>query len=202
MIGRLCGSMVEHGPGVAVLDVQGVGYEVFAPQQTLDAWATADGPIVAHIHTQVREDALTLYGFEDAATRDGFRSMLKVSGIGPKLALAAINSLGLEELARAVEAEDLTSLSRIPGVGKKSGQRLLVDLKGKLKVGFEPTSTGRAKASAKQPDDLLALALARLDYGRSDIQKARAALDNAGLGPDQPLEERIRHALRVLSGGS
>lgn len=201
MIGRLYGSVVDQGLGVAILDVHGVGYEVFAPQKTLDAWAASDEPVVAHIHTQVREDALTLYGFEDAVTRDGFRAMLKVSGIGPKLALAAINALGLEELARAVDAEDLTSLSRIPGVGKKSGQRLLVDLKGKLKVGFEPTAPGRTKP-AKQTDDLLALALARLDYGRSDIQRARAALEDAGLGSDSPLEERIRHALRVLSGSS
>ncbi len=201
MIARLVGTLVERAGGVGIVDVRGVGYEVLAPSRALDLWAAAGDEVLIHVSTQVREDAITLYGFPTLRERLTFQTLLGVSGIGPKIALAALDAMDVDQLAQAVETDDLIALSRISGVGRKSAQRLALELKGKIVADFAPVSPARAAARRKEAD-MLPLALARLDYGKSEIDRALAALSDQGLGPDADLQQRLRAALRILSANT
>ncbi len=198
MIARLTGQLVHRAGLRGILEVQGVGYEVFAPGRCLDGWLTQD-TVVAWISTQVREDAFMLYGFSTEDERQAFEILMGVKGVGPKASLAALDTLEVGAIAQAVEADDVATLSRIPGVGKRTAQRLALELKGKLHGTFEVSSSG-GLARPRKTEDPLQLALAQLDYGKSEIDRARAALNADGLGEDQPLEARLAAALRVLSG--
>jgi len=200
MIARLTGTLADRGAGWGIVDVNGVGYEIFSPGRTLDAWAGQDEAITVHVSTQVREDSITLYAFASRTDRDAFQTLLGVSGIGPKIALATLDTFDVDGLAQAVATDDVLSLSKISGVGKKSAQRMALELKGKLAVDFSPTSAAAKKAAKHQPDDMLPLALARLDYGRSEIDRALKGLAAQGMTPDKPLQERLSAALRLLSG--
>ncbi len=197
MIARLTGRLVHSDTGRGILDVGGVGYEVFAPNRALAAWAGED-PVTVHVSTQVREDAITLFGFERDLERKAFLVLLGVSGVGPRMALSALDAFTVDELVRAVEGDDVLSLSRIPGVGKKTAQRLALELKGKLPLHFE-VSPRAARVAA--PADPLPLALAQLQYGKSEIDRALAGLEAQGITVDAPLQERLGAALRVLAGG-
>ena len=194
-------SLVRPGePGRAVLDVRGVGYEVHAPSRTLQGWL-GEEEVVVHVSTQVREDAITLFGFGSGLERDAFLVMLGVTGVGPRMAISALEALSVEELHRAVESDDVVTLSRIPGVGKKKAQRMALELKGKLPVGFEVTP-GRHHAPARRPADDLPLALAQLDYGKTEIDRALAGLEAQGIGIDAPLQDRLKAALQILAGST
>lgn len=195
MIAMLKGTLVHQSANRGILDVQGVGYEVFATTQALGRWADA-ADIRVHVSTQVREDAITLYAFDDDAERATFLSLLTVSGVGPKVALAALDALGADGLASAVSSDDVRALCKIPGVGKKTAQRLALELKGKLSATFTPTSTTTPRA----PADPLPLALAQLGYKKSEIDQALTGLAEAGVDPSTDTGERLRHALKILSG--
>ncbi|HHO54448.1 MAG TPA: Holliday junction branch migration protein RuvA [Deltaproteobacteria bacterium] len=197
MIARLTGTLVHHEPNRGILDVHGVGYEIFATHHALAAWEGKD-QVTIHISTQVREDAITLFAFPRPLERTAFQILLGVSGVGPKMALAALEALALEELYRAVESDDVVVLSRIPGVGKKKAQRLALELKGKLPIDLEVE--GPQPRGAAGPADDLPLALAQLDYGKSEIDRALAGLEEQGIAVDAPLQERLAAALRVLAG--
>lgn len=197
MIARLVGTLVDFEGNRGIVDVHGVGWEVFATSRALAAWSAEGAEVTVHVSTQVREDAITLYGFPTALERQAFTVLLGVSGVGPKLALACLDALSVGELARASEADDLVSLGRISGVGKKTAQRLALELKGKLPVTFEPTSP--ARVPARPASDPLALALAQLDYGRPEIERALGGVEQRGLGA-APLEQRLRVAIQILSG--
>ena len=157
MIAQLTGRLVHTEAGRGVVDVRGVGYEVFATSRAFAAWAEID-EVVVHVSTQVREDAIALYGFERPLERTAFTVLLGVSGVGPRMALAALDTLTVEELTRAVETDDAVALGRIPGVGKKTAQRLALELKGKLPVSFEVAA--RSGKAPSRPADPLPLALA------------------------------------------
>jgi Holliday junction DNA helicase RuvA len=182
--------------------VRDVGYAVHAAAGDLDAWATAGGPVEVFVTTEVREDAITLYGFATDIARVAFDRLRQVDGVGPKIALAALDTLGLPGLAKAVLLDDLVALARVPGVGKKLAQRLALELKGKLPVGFEADGGGPTLAPPKKApaDDLFELALARLGLTRTEIVKAQAALLAEGMADDAPVPDRVKAALRVLSG--
>lgn len=197
MIARLVGRLVERDGNRGVIDVQGVGYEVFAPARALDAWTAATEPVTVQVSTHVREDAITLYGFPTPLDRQAFGALTGVTGVGPKIGLAALDALAPDALALAIERDDVPALSRIPGVGKKTALRLALELKGKLPVGLSvtPVPVGRRAVA-----DDLALALAQLDYGKSEIDRAAAALERAGIGVDTPLPQRLSAALRALAG--
>lgn len=197
MIARLTGTLVHHEPNRGVLDVQGVGYEILASNQALADWSGQD-QVTIHISTQVREDSITLFAFPRPLDRTAFQILLGVSGVGPKMALAALEALALEDLYRAVEGDDVATLSQIPGVGRKKAQRLALELKGKLPVDFQ-VEGGAARRPARPADDL-PLALAQLDYGKSEIDRALAGLEEQGIAVDAPLQERLAAALRVLAG--
>jgi Holliday junction DNA helicase RuvA len=196
VIARLVGTLVDHQDLRAVIDVAGVGWEVWAPRRVLAGWM-GEAAITAWISTQVREESIQLYGFATDVERRCFDALLAVSGVGPKTALACLDVLAPDALVRAIEAEDVAGLTRVPGVGRKTAQKMVIDLKGKLPMGFAPV--GPARATPRAAVDPLALALAQLDYGRGEIDRAQSALVSEGIGPDAPLPQRLRAALRVLS---
>jgi len=196
MIGWLKGRLRDREGQRAIIDVQGVGYEVFAPSFALDSWTSAGGEVEAHVFTQVREDAITLYAFSSPVERQAFVILLSVSGVGPKLALACLEGMALPSLVRAVEADDITALSKIPGVGKKTAQRLSLELKGKL-----PMSMDR-RPTLMPPDppvtDNLSLALTRLGYTKFEIDHVHDGLKRENVGIEVALADRLRVALRLL----
>jgi Holliday junction DNA helicase RuvA len=196
VIAQLTGRVAHRDGSRAILDVHGVGYEVFCPTRVLDGWVGAER-VVAWVATRVREDAITLYGFADDAERRAFDVLTSVSGVGPKLALSVLDAMTLGELVRAVEADDVKALSKVSGVGGKTAQRLALELKGKLPMSFSLPVAGATRRTT--PDDPLPLALAQLDYGKSEIDRALAGLTEQGLGPDTPLAQRIQASLRILS---
>ncbi len=199
MIARLRGALVHRDGTRGIIEVGGVGYEVWSTDRSLRAWSGED-EVVAWISTQVREDAITLYGFSEDLDRQAFLVLLGVKGIGPKAAIATLDTLDVPTLASAVASDDVVTLSRIPGVGKRTAQRLALELKGKLPAAFAPTDGAphRPRGAA----DALPLALARLEYGKSEIDRAMRGLVAQGLGPDETLQKRLSAALRILSGNS
>lgn len=199
MIARLVGTLVARDGHRGIVDVRDVGYAVHAPNTALDAWAADGGPVEVHVVTDVREDAITLYGFATDVDRRAFEALREVNGVGPKLALATLDTLELGVLVKAVEQDDVVTIAKVPGIGKKLAQRMALELKGKLPVGFVPV-TGPAPVPSPRRDDTLALALAQLGYTRTEIVRAEAAIAERGVAVDAATGERLRAALAVLSG--
>ena len=129
MIGRLRGTLAEKQPPHLIIDVNGVGYELEVPMTTLYRLPKVGEPVTVHTHLVVREDAHLLYGFFEKRERELFRELIRLNGVGPKLALALMSGLEIDELVRCVQAQDTAALVKIPGVGKKTAERLLVELK-------------------------------------------------------------------------
>lgn len=195
MIGRLEGRVVERGlDGSVILDVGGVGYEVFVPNGALGKLG-ADS-IVLHVHTHVREDALVLFGFASAEDKSAFRSLLGVNSIGPKLAMSILGVLDAPSLARAVQSEDRTALKGISGVGKKTVERIFLDLKDKLAFAGLP---GKLPTRAAPPAEGLAAtvvgALVQMGYKRPMAERAVESLDVG----DKKIEDLLREALAALA---
>ena len=199
MIARLTGEIVDKEPGLLVLDLSGVGYAVSAGPGLCGRLEVGQTRSL-FISTQVREDSITLYGFETGDERRLFVQLLGVSGVGPKMALALLDTLGFDGFCRAIQEENQAGLCKVSGVGKKTAQRLLLELRGKVSVRFEPTG-GAPFAPSKpgKPEDPLRLALARLGYKKSEIDRAVAGVEAAGEG-DHNLQQRLSASLRVLSG--
>jgi Holliday junction DNA helicase RuvA len=184
VIARLRGRPVVRRPEGLVLDVNGVGYLVAATTRALRL-ADGDGEVSLEIHTHVREDALQLYGFAEAAERELFEQLLSVSGIGPKVALAIVSGSTPAELRRAIVLEDTARFEAIPGIGKKTAQRVVLELKEKVGAVDIP-------APETRPDSLVARdALVELGYSVGDAERALADVD-----PELPAEERVRVALK------
>ena len=202
MIALLRGQVAVLGSESLVLDVHGVGYKVRATARLLTELVGAEGEQVLHVSTLVREDAFDLYGFRSADERDVFDVLRSVNKVGPKVALALLNTLPVDALVHAVGRDDVAALSRTPGVGKRTAERLCLELKNKLPaLAFSPAAgAAGAPATASRPKqgDPLPLALARLDYRKSEIDLALAHDDVPALG-EAPVEERLRAALRVLA---
>ena len=184
MIARLRGKPVRRGAEGLVLDVGGVGYLVQAtPSALSQAGRSKDVTVETYLH--VREDALQLYGFADTAERELFEQLLSVSGVGPKVALAIVSGSTPAELRRAIAREDTARFEAIPGIGRKTAQRVVLELKGSLAV--EP-----GEPSAEGDDHVVARdALVELGYSMVDAESVLASID-PGLSP----EERVRQALR------
>lgn len=194
MIAMLRGTVASLTAGQVVLDVNGVGYLVRVP---VGARIGATGSEVTfHTHLAVREDAMDLYGFTSTADRDLFQLLLSVSGVGPKLALSAVDTLGADGIRAAVIAEDIAGLTAIPGVGKKGAQRLVLELRNK--IGAMPTSGSDAlpgsRVTADSPRGEARQALSALGYAAAEVEHALR-----DLSADAPAEEQIRLALRGLA---
>jgi Holliday junction DNA helicase RuvA len=149
MIAHLRGTLLEKHPNLAIVDVAGVGYEVTIPVSAYSSLPSAGAEVKLHIHTHVREDALALFGFSTAADKALFEKLITVSGIGPKLAITALGGLTAPDLAAAIRAGSLEQLVRIPGVGKKTAERMVVELRDKLDmIGIPAQSAAAAAKSA------------------------------------------------------
>jgi holliday junction DNA helicase RuvA len=192
VISRLTGKLVEKAPPAVVVDVQGVGYELDVPMSTFYHLPATGQPVTLFTHLVVREDAHLLFGFGTEAERQVFRTLLKITGVGTRIALALLSGLSVDELYATVAAQDAARLVRVPGIGKKTAERLLLELKDKLAV-LPVTTSGAAGTTTACGNDALN-ALVALGY--SD-REARAAL--AKLAPDLLLQDAIRQALRALS---
>ena len=197
MIGRLTGVVVAEDPGGAlVIDVGGVGYELLAPIGTVGRADTASDRIVLFVHTHVREDALDLFGFATEAERRAFRLLIGVPNVGPKTALAVMSALPLPDLSRAVRSGDLARLTRVPGIGRKTAERLVLELKEKLS-GVEQAEAGPAAPADRPRDaDRLIHALTNMGYRASEAERAVQAL-GARVGAE-PLTDLVRDALARL----
>jgi len=199
MIGRLRGEIVDRGPGYVVVDVGGVGYQVELGIRQLDAANQQEGEVIFAISTQVREDDIRLFGFQDKSDRDAFEVLLSVSGVGPKAAVALLGTLSLRELAQAVESENISVIASAPGIGPKTARRVSLELKGKLPMAFDVAHSGPV-SSAGSTSDPLPLALAQLGYRKTEIDRALAGLAEQQL-LQASLEERLSASLKILSGG-
>jgi Holliday junction DNA helicase RuvA len=198
MIAQLTGRIDQLAEGSCIVDVNGVGYLVHASTRTLAALPPPPTPARLLIETHVREDAILLYGFAEAAERDWFRLLTTVQGVGAKVALSVLSSLSPRDLVSVIAAGDRASLTRAPGVGAKLAVRLLTELRDK--AGMMPTSPGFAASPLRQPgvaEDALS-ALVNLGYRRPEAQPAVARVIDR-LGDGVPLDAVIRDALRELA---
>ncbi|MFW6050970.1 MAG: Holliday junction branch migration protein RuvA [Myxococcota bacterium] len=202
MIGRLRGVLAERtDDGAIVVDVGGVGYEVHVPLGALGHLPAPPEPATLHVHTHAREDALILYGFPTQADRDAFRTLLGVSSIGPKIALSILSVLDAERLAVAVTRGDKAAFKGIPGVGKKTVERLMIDLKDKLQAVAAGAKARPAAARAAPvptgPLATVAAALVQMGYKESEADRAVAHLEAKAEG--KPIETLLREALAILA---
>ncbi len=196
MIGHLRGQLLRKQPQELLVDVGGVGYRVSIPLSTYYRLAEPGSAVSLHVHTHVREDALALYGFLTLTEQTLFERLMAVSGVGPKLALAILSGIETDELVGALAASDLARLTRIPGVGKKTAERLVLELKDRVKDLAVPAAPAAAPAGALRDD--VASALANLGYARADADRA---LDRSlKAHPEARFEELLRETLRLLSG--
>jgi Holliday junction DNA helicase RuvA len=200
VIASLRGNILEKHPNRIVIDVNGVGYEVFVPLSTFYGLGDAGSTIAVRIHTHVREDAFLLYGFATLLEQELFERLIGVSGIGPKVALAVLSGIEPQELIHAIERGDLARLTAIPGVGKKTSERIVLELKDRL-----PRARAVAIAAGAPPDapvmrDDVVSALVNLGYHRPLAEKAaEAAMKTLGPASDASFERMLKQALREVA---
>ena len=201
MIGRLRGTLAEKQPPHLLVDVNGVGYELEVPMTTLYRLPGVGEALTLHTHLVVREDAQLLYGFAEKRERELFRELIRLNGVGPKLALALMSGLEVDELVRCVQAGDTKALTRVPGVGKKTAERLLVELKDRFQVwasmpAIAPLVVEPARAPAVSSAEADAVsALVALGFKPAEASRAVALVE----GDDLSSEELIRRALKGMA---
>ena len=199
MIGSLTGRLAQKEPSRLIVDVQGVGYEVQVPLSTFYGLGDVGADVSVRIHTHVREDALSLFGFGTALELDLFERLIGISGVGPRLALAVLSGIEPPDLVRAVSAGDVVRLTRIPGVGKKTAERIVLELKDRLPelLVAETDSPEMDTESPGVRDDVLS-ALLNLGYQRPRAERAVGRVATDASGGDQ-FEDVLRQALRELA---
>jgi len=202
MIGRLSGIIVASRPDEVVVDVCGVGYRVHIPLSTFYRVVNTPGIVSLYVHTHVREDAIQLFGFWTDEERTAFQRLIAVSGIGPKIALAVLSGIGVADMERAVREGDRGVLERIPGIGRKTAERVLLELRDRLTTrggrGTSAASTAPAYSSAAAgPDADAVSALVHLGYSDNAAYDAIVAARRE-LGAEAPIEGLLRTALRAL----
>lgn len=205
MIGRIRGTLIDKQLTEVLVDVNGIGYEISVPMSTLYQLPETGQGLVLHTHLAVREDAQTLYGFMELAEKTLFRALVKVSGVGPKLALAILSGMAVDEFVRTVNANDVASLVRMPGVGKKTAERLIIEMRDRLAEWGPVTSAsvaGGLEAAAGRGEMQIAseaeTALVSLGYKPAEASRtiARVLKENADI-PDS--ESLIRLALKSMA---
>ena len=199
MIGRLTGILASKVPPALVVDVHGVGYELEAPMSTFYQLPAIGAEVTLHTHLVVREDAQLLFGFATESERRLFRSLIRVSGVGAKLALAILSGMDAGEFARCVHDSDAVTLTRLPGVGKKTAERLIVEMRDRIgdwsaaeavperldTGGAEPEDAGREAVTA----------LVALGYRPQEANRMVAAVDAAGMGSEEIIKAALRATL-------
>jgi len=186
MIGRLSGTLASVGVDTVLIDVNGVGYDVAVSSRTFIELTGVGSEIVLHTHLYVREDQMALFGFTTSDDRDLFRLLLGVSGIGPKVGLAILATMSADDLRRVVVTDDVAALTAVPGIGKRSAQKLLLELRPKLEV-------ADSAVRASGPLGEVRTALEGLGYQSDEISGALR-----DLSPDLPVEEMLRRSLQAL----
>ena len=186
MIGRLSGTLASGGVDTVLIDVNGVGYDVAVSSRTFIELSGIGSEIVLHTHLHVREDQMALFGFTTSDDRDLFRLLLGVSGIGPKVGLAILATMSADDLRRVVVTDDVAALTAVPGIGKRSAQKLLLELRPKLEV-------ADSALRASGPLGEVRTALEGLGYQSDEISGALRDLP-----PDLPVEEMLRRSLQAL----
>ena len=196
MIAHLRGRLFAKQPGQAIVEAAGVGYDVTISVPTFTSLPAEGAEVSLYIHTHVREDALALYGFMEHNEKRLFERLITVSGVGPKLAITILSGLNPERTVAAIRAQDHATLTRIPGVGKKLAERLVVELKEKLEdLAIAPPPSERALAPAAE--DVLS-ALVNLGYQRPAAQKAIETAIDKGKTPPDDFDELFRAAMKVI----
>lgn len=187
MIAYLRGNVFEMLDNSLILDVQGVGYDVIASKNTLDDM-TLGADTAVWVHTHVREDALSLFGFSSKVEKHLFESLIKVNGIGPKLAIQILSGATLDQIIQLIENEDIKGLCQLPKVGKKTAEQMILSLRGKLVLdaGSAPTPSTKTELQS---------ALTHLGFKPQDIEKVLTKVE-----PKDDFEDQLRHALSLLGG--
>lgn len=193
MIARLAGTLLEVSPPSIVMNVGGVGYEVNLPMSVFDQLPSIGGELTVLTELIVREDAHTLYGFQKASERQLFRDLLKVSGVGPRLALGILSGVSAQEFALMVDAGDAPALTRLPGIGKKTAERLIVEMKGRL-PSVDDEGSGLAQRGSDAASEAR-FALTALGYSQSEALKM-VRMASEGLSGEATAQHLIKEALK------
>jgi Holliday junction DNA helicase RuvA len=191
MIGKLTGTLLEKNPPQILLDCHGVGYEVDVPMSTFYHLPPSGEKLSLLTHFVVREDAQILYGFATASEREAFRQLIKISGVGPRTALAVLSGMSVADLAQAISTQETGRIVKVPGIGKKTAERLLLELKGKLGAELDAPAGGVAHSDAQSD---IQQALMALGYNEKDASAALKALPK-----DVGVAEGIKQALKALA---
>jgi len=200
MISHLSGTLFEKSTQSIIIEVGGVGYEVFVPLSTFYALPEKQAPVSLHIHTHVREDALVLFGFSTRLEKSLFLMLVSVSGIGPKLSANILSGMGPKDLLRAIASGDADRLQAIPGIGKKTAERIALELKDRAAkfsgdAEMSPMPTGEKQTERRMEDALSAL----INLGYS-VKMAKAAIEKAKiLVKDKTLEGLIKESLKIMA---
>ncbi len=209
MIGRISGRIIEKQPPLLVLDINGLGYEVLASMQTFYQLPELEAQTTLFTHLLIREDAHTLYGFINSRERDFFRHLIRINGVGPKLALAILSGISVTELVQVVQNNDTSRLIRIPGIGKKTAERLMIEMRDKIRQ-WQCETTTQTPMSAQeqqngQPDISVAdvrtsyqeamSALLNLGYKEAVARKMLAIDDAANMSAEALIKQALRNSL-------
>ena len=197
MIGLLRGKLIDKRPNQILIDVGGVGYQVLVPLSTFASLGTLNSETTVLIHTHVREDQISLYGFLTAREKQCFELLITASGVGPSLALKILSGMGIDELVPAIRKGDLLQLVRIPGVGRKTAERIVVELRDKLVV-VDVAEAGRPTTKSQLESDV-ASALVNLGYDARSVEKA---IEKARAEGDGDFEALLRGALQILGNSA
>jgi Holliday junction DNA helicase RuvA len=193
MIGRLTGLLIESAPGQLVLDVGGVGYEIEISLTTYAQVLETEGPVTVHTHLVVRDDAHLLYGFASIGEREMFRTLIKVNGVGPRMALGILSGLDSASFARAVTGNDVKALTALPGVGKKTAERLIIEMRDKVDS-FDVSGSDNLSTIINSVIDDAESALIGLGYRPQEAARAVSLVSD----PAEDVESLIRQALKLL----
>jgi Holliday junction DNA helicase RuvA len=195
MIAHLRGKLLAKHPNQVIVETSGVGYDVTISIPTFSALPGVGGEVALHIHTHVREDIIALYGFLRPSEKTLFEKLITVSGIGPKLAITILSGMAADEMVSAIRGNDIARLTRIPGIGKKTAERMVLELRDKLTV-EKAGDIAAAPTMSPIEEDVLS-ALINLGYQRAAAEKALAAVSKSG--KPGPFDALFREALAVLS---
>jgi len=197
MIGRIKGVLIEKSPPDICVDVQGIGYELQVPMNTFYRLPDIDHPVSLYTHFVVREDAQLLYGFYEARERELFRAVIKINGVGPKLGLAILSGIEASDFVRVVHNNDVAALTKVPGIGKKTAERLVIEMRDKLKDWPEAPGDLQASLNSAAADgtDEAVSALLALGYKPKDAEKAIKSIAVEGMSS----QELIRQALKSMA---
>lgn len=196
MIGRITGKLILKQPPALLVDVGGLAYEIEAPMSTFYKLPALGETVTLHTHLTVREDAHLLFGFGSSTEKTLFRELIKISGVGPKLALTVLSGVSVEDFWNTVRAGDVARLTKLPGVGRKTAERLVVEMRDKAGAAADESSSAAIIAGAGSALQEARGALATLGYKPQEIQRFTEAVYKDGMSTEQIIQEALKRAVR------